>query len=59
MQPGREITEVGRLVEAIFNCRVVAAGIEMRLCRCPPDNAEQLARVRRKMLEVADKLEGR
>lgn len=54
-----EITQVGRLVRSIENCRIVAARIEMQLCRCPPANAEALARVRRRMLEVADKLEGR
>lgn len=56
---GLEITEVGRLVRSIENCRIVAARIEMQLCRLPPANAEQLARVRRRMLEVANKLEGR
>lgn len=56
---GLEITEVGRLVRNIEYCRIVAARIEMQICRCPPPNAEHLAHVRRKMLEVADKLEGR
>lgn len=54
-----EVTEVGRLVRNIEYCRIVAARIEMQLCRCPPANAEQIARVRRRMLEVADKLEGK
>lgn len=56
---GLDITEVGHLVREIENCRIVAARIEMQICRCPPWNAEQLARVRRRLLEVADKFEGR
>lgn len=56
---GLEVTEVGRLVRSIENCRIVAARIEMQICRCPPANAEQLARVRRRMLEAAAKFEGR
>ncbi|UPJ55446.1 hypothetical protein [Bradyrhizobium sp. 192] len=56
---GLDVTDVGRLVRMIRACRVTAAAIEMKLCRCPPANAEQLARVRRKLLDVAAKLEGR
>jgi hypothetical protein len=52
-----EITEVGRQVRIIELCRISAAAIEMKLCRCPPANAEQLARVRRRMLETAARLE--
>lgn len=56
---GLEVTGVGRMVRSIEYCRIVAARIEMQICRCPPANAEHLARVRRRMLEVADKLEGK
>lgn len=56
---GLDITDVGRRVRLIEACRVSAAAIEMKLCRCPPDNAEQLANLRRKMLEAAAKLERR
>lgn len=56
---GLDVTDVGRLVRMIEACRVSAAAIEMRLCRCPPPNAEALARLRRKMLEAAAKLERR
>lgn len=56
---GLDVTDVGRLVRMIQACRLSAAAIEMRLCRCPPANAEHLARVRRKLLETAAKLEER
>jgi sRNA-binding protein len=56
---GLDVTDVGHMVRKIEYCRIVAARIDMQLCRCPPVNAEHLAHVRRKMLEVADKLEGK
>ncbi|MCK1402067.1 hypothetical protein IVB45_17305 [Bradyrhizobium sp. 4] len=59
MQRAPEITQVGRLVRSIENCRIAAARLEMQLCRCTAPSPEHLWRTVRRMREVADKLEGR